>query len=323
MQNNKQKDNYVMQIIPMLIINSKKYTQGEISVYKGKLTIKTRDTLIKLVKQALSKYEDVDIWIDEVNTLFFSLDKTLSREQEVKLTKRVEKYVKNRLEPDSKVLLYHIELEIPNDESDSVIGPKISKLKTYKDLLLYNKTWLNDLTYTNVIANHGSAKKTSGEYLNVDIDSILYNLPELIEMNELGFLTVDSQSGIKEKNHLERAYITGYMLNKQAEHVWEELNRLGYIVMRIKMSTYIEYGPDILSLSRIPVTIDDNKIYTQVGLATDIDWIKELQTKLSERILSKYSLITIIDPVYGRLAGKRDGIFTKIIKSLTKYIEIL
>lgn len=161
------------------------------------------------------------------------------------------------------------------------------------------------------------------ERVKEEDEKMLEQIPQLIKINSLGFLTTNSQAGNMDKKHklFERAYITGFMLGKMAEKF---IKLMG--VNTDKNAIFIPHctlvDKDIPSSLDIPVTIgrSSGKIIVHTHLSSAIPtsvwnfFRKEAHINVSEKVV----FIQCWDPIWGRLASERTGLFTDIINVLKK-----
>lgn len=152
-------------------------------------------------------------------------------------------------------------------------------------------------------------------------------IPTFLEMNRLNFLTHDSQGGHFRKGisalsgkpytEFERAYVSGFLPEKQAEAFIRNM-----ALHTDKNAIFIPTcdDPDIPRKLDIPLTIvkSEGKMEVQTHMSTVIpvshfDFMKKL-AKLNKS--EKVVMILCWDPLWNRLASKRDGLFTDVIRAL-------
>jgi hypothetical protein len=171
----------------------------------------------------------------------------------------------------------------------------------------------------NKILKRLSSKEFENRIKREDETMIKY-IPLIKKINKKGFLTIDSQQGaiIKTKKYkiLERGYISGFMLENKAVEFIKKIN-----ILTDKNALYIPYCKNIYippSLD-IPLTIveKNNKIlihtHMSSALSTEI-WNcfrKEINLDTKDVVF-----IHCWDNKWGRLANKKNGLFTEIIKYL-------
>jgi len=87
-----------------MIVDAKKYEEGQISVTREKLIAKKRDELSRLVREKLGI--GLNIVNFEGNVITINLEENIGEEREGKLGKKIEKYVNSELGNDSTIKLY-------------------------------------------------------------------------------------------------------------------------------------------------------------------------------------------------------------------------
>lgn len=150
--------------------------------------------------------------------------------------------------------------------------------------------------------------------------TMLKYLPILKKMNELGFLTIESQAGkkVKKYNIIEKAYVKGFMKKQNAEKFIKYLNiykdKIAFIIYPV------DNNIDIPPIFDIPLTITKNKnsITIDTHISTIIPksvfnmYLKETKISNKEDVV----LIFCYDNKWNRLADKPDGLFTEILQAL-------
>lgn len=83
--------------------------------------------------------------------------------------------------------------------------------------------------------------------------------PVLSQMNAMGFVTVDSQMGVKETNRWQRAYISGFVSKKMAPALLTRLMRCDDLIALTfphdASADFVEYG--LYNMPRLPLTLMD------------------------------------------------------------------
>lgn len=161
-------------------------------------------------------------------------------------------------------------------------------------------------------------------------NTMLKQLAILRQINSLGFLTLESQAGKKEKGAKsifdgkpfeirERAYISGFMREDDAVKFIKNMG-----IYTDKNAVYVPICSDDIKIPSnldIPLTITINKEGTQVSTHTSMalpkmagDFFrKQLKLDKSEKIV----YIFCWDSKWLRLASGKDGLFTDIVKILS------
>lgn len=180
--------------------------------------------------------------------------------------------------------------------------------------------------------NFNNAKKRMIKYLESDAfknredaQTTLKSIKILQKINQLGFITNDSQEGVietgtisespspkKRKKYVikERAYVTGFMKRNQSK---EFVDRMNSLTDKIAFIIDINKNTD----NYIAVTTQNNVPFTKIFLNLNIKTFNFIK---SEAYLDKdeeVDCVACIDPVYGRLATSKDGLYKDIIKSLS------
>lgn len=151
-----------------------------------------------------------------------------------------------------------------------------------------------------------------------DAQETLQSLPQLVQINELGFLTIDSQEGVIEEKMRERAYVSGFMMRPRARGLLkfvalnsDKLFTITPIDKESKLS-HPQYDRD----ERIPLTIDNNQVHTTESAVLPKtvfeQFRKEAHIKPNKDLVHVFAL----DPVWGRRANAQDGLWTILINGL-------
>jgi len=154
-------------------------------------------------------------------------------------------------------------------------------------------------------------------------DAQTTNTDLLIEINKLGFITENSQEGVIQKGYNketklsyeihERAYVTGFMLKDKALDFVNKINnsnKVAFIVSECSDEKYI-----YVSISKNSKTNEfkgDTKLYTSLSSEIINAIKKDMKLNKSENI----EFICCFDPVYGRKASSKYGLYKTIIDSL-------
>lgn len=152
-------------------------------------------------------------------------------------------------------------------------------------------------------------------------------IPTFLEMNRLNFLTNDSQAGHFRKGisvfsgkpytESERAYVIGFMPEKQAEAFI--LN----MALHTDKNAIVVAACDNWDASRkldVPLTItrSEGKMDVQTHMSTTVPTSHfEFEKKLAK--LNKSENVVMMfcwDPIWNRLASNKNGLFTDVIRVL-------
>lgn len=159
-------------------------------------------------------------------------------------------------------------------------------------------------------------------------EKMLKHLPLLQKINQHKFLTVNSQGGHKESGRSaldgkpyeisERAYLMGFMLEKDAEEFLKQMN-----IMTDKSAIFTPFCEDTLYLPSsldIPVTL--TKKGKQISVNTHLSSALPLSAWESFRKqahINKSEPIVFVqcwDPKWNRNASGKSGLFTDVVKCL-------
>ena len=145
------------------------------------------------------------------------------------------------------------------------------------------------------------------------------HLPLLQKMNKHGFLTINSQAGNRSKGKgyeiLERAYVVGFMKEKDAEQFIKNM-----AIRTDKNAIYVPVCNETPSSLDVPLTItkkDDVTVNTHMSTSLPKE-AEEFFRKMAS--LSKSEKVVFIfcwDPMWCRLASRRNGLFTEVLKVLS------
>lgn len=194
------------------------------------------------------------------------------------------------------------------------------QFSSIEDLIQYNIDWLRNPRGVNYISVIDATEATETEE-TADL---------LIRLNESGFITIDSQCGNETDEYSERAYVVGYISNTIAPRLFEDLNRLGYLCVIIRVDDLLnlqeKHGDALLAL-RIPVTLvrlgEDLsvEIYQKaVGFSEHPEFLRNLPANVAQDFRQNWSLLIAVDPVHGRRCDEEEeGLFNQIISLLESY----
>lgn len=118
------------------------------------------------------------------------------------------------------------------------------------------------------IINNVNIDEVYSKYECLATDTEQHDIPYLIALNKLGFITTDSQPGVMDAEESQRAYVAGLMVPDEADDLFDLINRTDVIG--------IQPRPDQSGHSRLPVTYGysncDNEPQSLAGNASK--WIK-------------------------------------------------
>lgn len=152
-------------------------------------------------------------------------------------------------------------------------------------------------------------------------------IPTFLEFNKLNFLSTNSQAGHHDKGisvfsgkpytFSERAYLEGFMLEKDAE---DFIKNMGLYTDKCAIFLPHCENIDIPRKLDIPLTIteEEGKVTIHTHMSTAIPTSHfEFMKKLSKLNNSeKVVMIFCWDPVLNRLASGKKGLFTDVIRVL-------
>jgi hypothetical protein len=138
----------------------------------------------------------------------------------------------------------------------------------------------------------------------------------LADINELGFITVDSQEGDAKKS--ERAYVNGYVRTSIVEKLLETINRAEGVVAW-------GYTPvpshAFRAVSAIPVTYSerDGRPATRLPtVATRSELHSMKRADLPAALADDATMVQVMDAVWGRLAFRKGGLFPIVKQALVR-----
>ena len=148
---------------------------------------------------------------------------------------------------------------------------------------------------------------------------MLKHLPLLQKINKNGFITVESQAGNRSKGKgyeiIERAYITGFMKETDAEQFIKNM-----AIHTDKNAVYVPVCNETPPSLDIPLTItkqEDVRVTTHMSatLPKEAEAFFRKMASLSKS--EKVVFIFCWDPMWCRLASRRTGLFTEVLKVLS------
>ena len=142
------------------------------------------------------------------------------------------------------------------------------------------------------------------------------HLDILKQINQHGYLTTNSQAGIKTENYEERAFIIGFMLRKDALHFVDNINmNTDKIALSVVVAdTYADPKLDI------PLTMENKKgIWKSFYHMSTFVPVKHLIREKQKMGLDPNMDILYIfcwDPKWNRNASSNTGLITDVLKIL-------
>ncbi len=158
-------------------------------------------------------------------------------------------------------------------------------------------------------------------------DCTARNIPILKKMNELGYVTFDSQSGLEKKvgenTLIQRSYIHGFMQKKTAAKFIRKMNlETGMLCMLIPHASQIEHTDPRMDL---PLTISLKKdkkepeVVTHMSSAVpNVTHKTFLRQAGLDRVDEELDHIFCMDLKWKRHADSKDGLFSAVYQSLKK-----
>lgn len=177
------------------------------------------------------------------------------------------------------------------DEAYDIIEPIFEKVTTFEELID---------AYILHLEGKIPVTPTYGGALFPDT---IAQVDNIIKLNKLGFLTLDSQDGLRTENKLQRAYIDGYMYNNTFQKIVSKLIRTEIIYMSFYLIIEIEEDHP-----RFPVTIKipENTMETSISLigygnCSDWDNILDMSPELEDNVdIKELRFVQFIDPIWCR-----------------------
>ena len=132
----------------------------------------------------------------------------------------------------------------------------------------------------------------------------------LAKMNDLEYITFDSQDATSGKN--ERAYVSGFMTTKKALEFIHTFN------MNTDFLAIATIPGKYQRMTRIPVTIDNGKPYTNTPYILEKSGITHLKKEANVNLNEDVTMINCIDMQWERKANNKNGLFPAVVRELTK-----
>jgi len=158
--------------------------------------------------------------------------------------------------------------------------------------------------------------------------TMLKQLPLLKDMNRHKFLTLDSQAGLhrrfisvkdgKPSEIYERAYVTGFMLNKDAIEFIKNFN-----ILTDKNAVYIPFCNNDVCVPPaldMPLTIikqgKHTEVVTHTGFTYPTIYMEQIRKSSHINKSEPIALVYCWDTKWNRLASGKNGLFTDVLKIL-------
>jgi hypothetical protein len=160
------------------------------------------------------------------------------------------------------------------------------------------------------------------ERITVEDPTMVKHLPILKQINQLGFLTTESQAGLRKKGKdyeiHEKAYVCGFMQEKEAE---EFIKKMG--LHTDKNAIFVPTcGDNVIIPSNLDIPLTTSKQKGKISVDTHMSmaipqsaenmfrkWVKLNKTE-------KAVYIYCWDPEWNRLASGKNGLFRDVLKCL-------
>lgn len=123
-------------------------------------------------------------------------------------------------------------------------------------------------------------------------------------INERGCLTFDSQDG-GEQDTRQRSYVSAFMKRGRADDAVEKMNSAGYVAFSPVLLTDWPEG-----VPRIPVTYDAGRPCTHAPHFIDAENLALIKRGIRLDGREAVTLVEFVDPVWGRAATGKNGLFT-------------
>jgi hypothetical protein len=174
--------------------------------------------------------------------------------------------------------------------------------------------------FNNLIDKNIAYLKSEEFKIREDSFTTKYLLKNLIKINKLGILTIDSQIGVKTKIKdviiNERSYIIGFMLKDKSIELKKNFTLTDKIMMILPIISI-----DKLPIENdIPLTVEQNLLTKEITIITHMSigipkkqLIFELeQYGLDKLDINDINMVLIFDPVWNRKANNKNGLFSFI-----------
>lgn len=155
--------------------------------------------------------------------------------------------------------------------------------------------------------------------------NMVKHLDILKQINEHGYLTTNSQAGIKTENYEERSFIIGFMLRKDAQKFVHTINTT---TDKIAVSIVVSDNYADVKLD-IPLTMENKKgiwksFYHMSTFVPFKHMIQEkqnmglLDTIIKDKDIEPLDILYIFcwDPKWNRNGSSKTGLFTDVLKIL-------
>ena len=143
--------------------------------------------------------------------------------------------------------------------------------------------------------------------------TMVKHLNILKQINEYGYLTTNSQAGIKTENYEERSFIIGFMSRKDAQNFVHTINmNTDKIALSVVVSdTYADPKLDI------PLTMENKGApVTHMSTFVPVKYLIREKQKIGLKQDLDILYIFCWDPKWNRNASSKTGLFTDVLKIL-------
>jgi len=152
--------------------------------------------------------------------------------------------------------------------------------------------------------------------------NMLNYLPLLASINQHGYITTNSQAGLKTENDsyeiVERAYIVGFMLEKKAVDFIQTIS-----IMTDKNAIYIPFSDNVYAPPNLDVPLSITKkngdTFVHTHMSTILPTSVWEQERKEARIHRREKIVYVFcwDTQWHRRAGLPRGLFTDVLKILS------
>jgi len=180
---------------------------------------------------------------------------------------------------------------------------------------MFKKTKKNEKSF-NTVAKNMAQKLNTNNFINAEDHShyekelFLVCKDLLIQINNKGFITENSQLGSSEQGFEERSYLCGFIKKEYTTRFLKYLNENCNNKLAIKMKS-----PITKETKRIIVTYDAGEPFSVFTTNLEERFIKQIYRD-NNVSRSDADYILIIDNEFGRIANDYQGLFLDVIDAL-------
>lgn len=180
---------------------------------------------------------------------------------------------------------------------------------------MFKKTKKNERSFNSISRSMAKTLNTNKfinaeDHSHYDKELFLVCKDLLIQINNKGFITENSQLGSSEQGFEERCYLCGFIKKEYTTQFLKYLNEKCNNKIAIKMKS-----PITKSTKRIIVTYDAGEPFSVFTTNLEEKYIKQIYRD-NNVSRSEADYILIIDNEFGRIANDYQGLFVDVIDAL-------